>query len=208
MDTTSEKDRTTPSPSASRPKTTAPEDITGAQMAGDPMGGGNLDKIRDILFGAQARDYERKFSTLEERLLKESVDLRNDLKRRFDSLELYIKKEVEAVTDRVKSEQAERADSMKDLSRELKDLAKAMEKKSGQLEDQASKAQREIRQQILDQSKSLSEEIQTHHTELSAALDQAVQQLRTEKTDRASLAALFMEASMRLNNEFKIPGGD
>ena len=172
-----------------------------AQTAAD------LDKIRDILFGAQSRDYERKFSTLEERLLKESAELRNDLKRRFDSLEVYIKKEIEAVTDRVKAEQAERADSITELSRELKDLVKNLDKKTGHLEEQASKAQRELRQQLLDQSKSLSEDMQTHHKELSVALDHAVEQLRTEKTDRASLAALFMEASMRLNNEFKIPGG-
>lgn len=206
MNTSTEKDRT--NSSAFRAKNPAAEEAATTQVAGDQMAGGNLDKIRDILFGAQSRDYERKLATLEERLLKESSDLRNDLKRRFDSLELYIKKEVEAVTERVKSEQAERADALKELSCELKDLAKGIEKKTTQLEDQASKAQRDLRQQILDQSKNLSEEIQGHHKELAAAQDQAVQQLRTEKTDRASLAALFMEASMRLNNEFKIPGGE
>lgn len=208
MSMSMETDRT--SSSSPQAYAAAPEETAAARVAGsgEQMAGGNLDKIRDILFGAQSRDYERKFSTLEERLLKESAELRNDLKRRFDALELYIKKEIEAVTDRVKAEQTERAESMKELSRELKDLANTMDKKTGQLEDQASKAQRELRQQLLDQSKTLSEEIQMHHKELSAALDQAVQQLRTEKTDRASLAALFMEASMRLNNEFKIPGGD
>ena len=206
MNTSTEKDRT--GPSISKMKSGEPGDDAAAQTVGEKMAGGNLDKIRDILFGSQARDYERKFATLEERLLKESVELRNDLKRRFDALELYIKKEVEAVTDRIKSEQAERAEAVKDLSREVKDLAKVVDKKTGQLEEQAAKAQREIRQQILDQSKNLSEEIQEHHQQLSAALDQAVQQLRTEKTDRAALATLFMEASMRLNNEFKIPGGD
>lgn len=99
------------------------------QVPGDQMASGNLDKIRDILFGAQARDYERKFATLEEQLLKESADLRNDLKRRFDSLELYIKKEVEAITERVKTEQTGQVDSLKELSSELKDLAKGIEKK-------------------------------------------------------------------------------
>lgn len=208
MNTSLETDRT--GMSVPRDGAAAPDGAAAAQTAGtgEQMAGGNLDKIRDILFGAQARDYERKFATLEDRLLKESAELRNDLKRRFDSLELYIKKEIEVVTDRVKAEQSERADSMKELVRELKDLAMTMDKKAGQLEDQASRAQRELRQQLLDQSKSLSEEVQTHRKDLSAALDQAVQQLRTEKTDRASLAALFMEASMRLNNEFKIPGGD
>jgi DNA repair exonuclease SbcCD nuclease subunit len=208
MNTSLETDRT--GTSELRSRTAAPDETPTAQAAGtgEQMAGGNLDKIRDILFGAQSRDYERKFATLEERLLKESAELRNDLKRRFDSLEIYIKKEIEAVTDRVKAEQAERADSMKELAREVKDLSVTMDKKTGQLDDQAARAQRELRQQLLEQSKSLSEEIQTHHKDLSAALDQAVQQLRTEKTDRASLAALFMEASMRLNNEFKIPGGD
>jgi DNA repair exonuclease SbcCD ATPase subunit len=206
MNPSIEKDRI--SSSAFRAKNPATEEASTTQVAGDQMASGNLDKIRDILFGAQTRDYERKFAVLEERLVKESADLRNDLKRRFDSLELYIKKEVEAITERVKSEQTGRVDSLKELSSELKDLAKGIEKKTSQLEEQALKAQRDLRQQLLDQSKSLSEEIQEHHKELSAAQGLAVQQLRTEKTDRASLAALFMEASMRLNNEFKIPGGE
>ena len=33
-----------------------------------PPDTGNVDKIRDILFGSQMRDYDRRFSTLEERL--------------------------------------------------------------------------------------------------------------------------------------------
>jgi DNA repair exonuclease SbcCD ATPase subunit len=206
MNPSIEKDRI--SSPAFRAKNPATEEASTTQVPGDQMASGNLDKIRDILFGAQTRDYERKFTVLEERLVKESADLRNDLKRRFDSLELYIKKEVEAITERVKSEQTGRVDSLKELSSELKDLAKGIEKKTSQLEEQALKAQRDLRQQLLDQSKNLSEEIQEHHKELSAAQDLAVQQLRTEKTDRASLAALFMEASMRLNNEFKIPGGE
>ena len=207
MNTSIEKDRT--NPATFRAKNPAAEEpASSTQIPGDQMASGNLDKIRDILFGAQTRDYEQKFATLEERLVKESVDLRNDLKRRFDSLELYMKKEVEAITERIKSEQTGRVDSLKELSSELKDLAKGIEKKTTQLEEQASKAQRDLRQHILDQSKSLSEEIHARHKELSAAQDQAVQQLRTEKTDRASLAALFMEASMRLNNEFKIPDGE
>ena len=206
MNTSIEKDRT--SSSAFRAKSTTVEEASTTQVPGDQMASGNLDKIRDILFGAQTRDYERKLATIEDRLAKESADLRNDLKRRFDSLELYIKKEVEAITERVKSEQTGRVDSLKELSSELKDLAKGIEKKTSQLEEQTSKAQRDLRQQLLDQSKNLSEEIQEHHKALSAAQDQAVQQLRTEKTDRAALAALFMEASMRLNNEFKIPDGE
>ena len=37
---------------------------------------GNVDKIRDILFGGQMRDYERRFQELEDRLLEEGAQNR------------------------------------------------------------------------------------------------------------------------------------
>lgn len=36
----------------------------------DQAGGGNLDKVRDILFGTQMRDYEKRFNRMEERFMK------------------------------------------------------------------------------------------------------------------------------------------
>src|SRR5215212_4784716 len=77
----------------------------------------NIDKIRDILFGVQMRDYEKRFTRLEERLLKESQDLRDETRRRFDSLEAFIKSEFAAVTDRLQSEQRTRDESVQTLSR-------------------------------------------------------------------------------------------
>ena len=40
----------------------------------DGAAGGNLDKVRDLLFGGQMRDYDRKFARLEERLVKETAE--------------------------------------------------------------------------------------------------------------------------------------
>src|SRR5665213_1982579 len=53
-------------------------------------GAGNVDKIRDILFGSQMRDYEARFARLEETLVKETVEIRETNRRRFDQLETYI----------------------------------------------------------------------------------------------------------------------
>ena len=124
---------------------------------------------------------------------------------RFDALEAYIKKEVESLTNRVKAEHGVRAESVKELTRELKDLSKTLERKVSQFDDQTTKGHRELRQQILDQHKSLSNDIQQKHRALTVALEKAVQELRGEKIDRASLAELFMETAMRLNDELKIP---
>src|SRR6266545_6724972 len=85
----------------------------------------NVDKIRDILFGTQMRDYDTKFSRLEERLAKEAGDLRDDVKRRLASLESYFKGELGAVAEQVRVEREERTPAIKALASELKEHIKS-----------------------------------------------------------------------------------
>ena len=190
-----------PSAAAERKKG-ALEPASGAEAAGP----GNLEKIRDILFGAQVNDFEKKFARLEDRLLKETSDSRAEAKKRFESLEAFIRKEIEALADRIKTETAERAESGKELGRELRETGRSLEKKLGQLDEQTTKSQRELRQQILDQSKSLTEEIRNRVRESAAALSRELSELRAEKTDRAALAGVFTDAAMRLTGDLKVPG--
>lgn len=170
--------------------------------------GGNIDKIREILFGVQMRDYEKRFSRLEERLLKESSDLRDDTRKRFEALESFVKSEFESLTGRLQAEGRTREETAQNLSRELQETGKTLDKKLNQLDEQTARGQRDLRQQILDQSKNLSDDIRQKHNELLALVEREVADLGHAKTDRASLAALFTEVSLRLNNEFKIPGND
>ena len=179
-----------------------PVTVAGAETAG----AGNLEKIRDILFGAQVHDFEKRFTRLEERLLKETSDARVETKKRFDALEAFIKKEVESLSERIKTEQSERTESGKEISRELREAVRGLEKKLAQLDDVTTRSQRELRQQILDQSKALTEEIRTRIRESATALSKELKELRSEKTDRAALAGLFTEAAMRLSNDSKHSG--
>src|SRR3974390_155448 len=74
---------------------------------GELREGANVDKIRDILFGANMREYEKRFARLEEKLTKSSDALRDDLKKRFDSLESFMREEMESNNQRLKAEKAE-----------------------------------------------------------------------------------------------------
>jgi hypothetical protein len=168
-------------------------------------GAGNLEKIRDILFGAQVTDFEKRFQRLEERILKETADARAETNKRFEALEAFIRKEVESLAERVKTEQAERVESGKEHSREMREAVRSLEKKLAQMDDVTTKNQRELRQQILDQSKALTEEIRSRVRESAAALSREIKDLRTEKTDRAALAGLFTDVAMRLSNDSKQP---
>jgi hypothetical protein len=59
---------------------------------------GNVDKIRDILFGGQMRDYERRFSDLEKRLTKNIELISTNFEKRMDRLNAFAKREVEKLT--------------------------------------------------------------------------------------------------------------
>ena len=47
----------------------------------------SVDQIRDIIFGSQMQEYEKRFLALEQRLLKESKALRDELRESFKALE-------------------------------------------------------------------------------------------------------------------------
>ena len=52
-----------------------------SRLVTEQAGGASLDKVRDILFGVQMRDYDRRFARLEERLVKETADLKDEVKK-------------------------------------------------------------------------------------------------------------------------------
>jgi chromosome segregation ATPase len=180
-----------------------------SRLVADPAGGGaSLDKVRDILFGVQMRDYERRFARLEERLLKDTSDLKDEVKKRVDALEQYIRSETGSLGDRLKSERDERVEAAAEGMRELRESSRAHEKRSAQLDEQLSKSQRDLREQILDQHRRLSEEIRQKVDEVLAALARETETLRADKTDRATLASLLTEMAMRLTDELRIPGAE
>jgi hypothetical protein len=171
-------------------------------------GAGNVDKIRDILFGSQMRDYESRFARLEETLIKETLEIRDTNRRRFDQLESYIKKEFETVQTRVKAERDERTDGASQLSRELKELNDSLSRRIRDLDDRETTVERNLRSDLLQQARDLTEEIRARHDELAAILEKRVGELRDGKTDRAALATLFNEVALRLSDQFQIPGAE
>ena len=191
--------------------------------AEDGLGGGNIEKVRDIFFGTQMRDYEKRFLRMEERMNKEVSNLREETRKRFDSMESYMKGEVESLSDRLVAEQNERTESMKrevellndrlkneqtdrigsikDLSSEAKEASRVLEKRLGQLDEQLNKISRELRQQLLDQFKELSDIIRLKYEDTMTALEGVAHELRSDKVDRSKLSELLMGMALHLNDE-------
>jgi hypothetical protein len=168
-------------------------------------GAASLEKVRDILFGSQMREVDRRFARLEERIAKDTRDLKDEIKRRLDAFEQFVKGENESLSSQLRNEQAERADGDAKQARELADTTRAFERRTTTLDEQQARNQREIRQQLLEQHQRLSDDLREKVDEVLAALAREAQELRHDKTDRQALAALLKEMAMRLTDEFKLP---
>ena len=161
----------------------------------------SLSQVRDILFGSHIRDLDKKFSRLEERLLKECADLRHETRMRLENLENYIREETGALSSRTKNEQVKRDEALKAISEEQRKLADSLEKKMVEIDEQAERTQRELRQQIFTQSQNLHDDIRQKYQEIVSLLERETGEIKSEKTDRSQLAALFTELALRLNSQ-------
>jgi hypothetical protein len=191
------------------PQEGATRETNAVQMSStQPAADTSLDQIRDLLFGAVVRETDKKLARLEERLLKEQEEVREDARRGFESLELFVKREMESLAERLQAEHPTRHEALRALSQKPKDIVSGFEKMTSQLDEQTANAQRELRQQILDQSKTLRDEYRGQYRQLSEAVSRALHEFRGEKTDRAVMAALFSELGVRLRHELDHPGSD
>jgi seryl-tRNA synthetase len=176
--------------------------VNAGPTANSPLTDANsMEKIRDILFGNQLKEFEKRFSRLEERVGRETDVLRSDLKKRFDTLEQYIRNEIESVSTRLKKEQESRNSANESMQAEIKAKMTAVDNRIEGLDTQLGDITRDLRQQLLDQSKALSEEIQAKADQAAANLDRSMGTLQGEKVDRATLSSFLVELAVRLSDE-------
>src|SRR5688572_31293940 len=76
----------------------------------------SLDKVRDILFGGQMRAVDSRLQGLEERLRSDHEALRADFVKQVESLDGFIRSEVQLLGERLAGERAKRTEELKSLA--------------------------------------------------------------------------------------------
>jgi exonuclease VII large subunit len=186
--------------SGGKSKTDSKKDPPSPRTKLDVPDTGSVDKIRDILFGNQMRDFQRRFSQMEERVAKATQDLRNETYKRLETLEHFIKKEQDTLKDRLKSEADQREIDDKKLQDDLKDAAASLKKDITKAEEKLLELTSELRQQLLDQSKTLTEDIQHRHEQTSKMVHNTANGLDEAKLDRSTFSEYLIEMAMRISN--------
>ena len=162
---------------------------------------GNIDKIRDILFGGQMRDYESRLADLEKQMLQRIEKVAGNIEKRLESLTATSKKQIDKLAEQLKEERKARADDGKQGARELKSLDEKIESwytdLEGRLEEDADK----IRNSLAEQSEEMSARIEETFAELSESIDRESKTLTDATVARQELASLLGDLAKRLKKD-------
>ncbi len=165
----------------------------------------NVDQIRDILFGGQMRDYERRFVELHQKLEADLARMREAQDKRLAQIEKRIDDQFDKLNKLMRQEIDDRNGAVADLESRVQQAARTARAEINKAVDGVSG---EVVQSDERQRAALDDLQQTFAVragEAEAALARTGTQLRAEKVGREDLAALLAEFALRLKGDFELP---
>ena len=165
----------------------------------------NVEQIRDILFGGQMRDYERRFQELHQRLEAELARMRDAHEKRLAQIDKRVDDQLDKLGKLLRQEVQDRNRSVDDLESRIQQAARTAR---GELaasleahEKELAATDERLRAAVADVSKAT----QARAGEVEGTVARVAAELRDEKVGREDLAALLAELALRLKGDFELP---
>jgi hypothetical protein len=165
-----------------------------------------VERIREILFGPQIREYGQRLSRIEERLSQETTELKAEVRRRLDALDAFTRQEMSDLRESLRIERGERTESAARLSQSLADSIKSLERRLTESDERMANGLREFRQATFERIKSVLDDLTERISKLEASQNRHLEELRDRSIDRFEFAGLLTELGLRVRGELVMNG--
>lgn len=155
----------------------------------------NISKIRDILFGNNINEIDRRFNKIEQELHEMITSVKQDLQNQLHSFDDYYKAEVSSILDQIKQEQEIRSAEVDRINKDLDRLNKAILSVKEEMNNNV----RDLRSRMMDHYKENSANISKLEQELKKSLNNEVNRLSESKVDRKALALMLSDMAMKIS---------
>ncbi|MEN9502449.1 MAG: hypothetical protein RI964_1734 [Pseudomonadota bacterium] len=159
----------------------------------NPVQDRNLDMVRNILFGEQTRENEKRLATLERFVKVWTSSVRDEMRKNFDTLS----HEIQLVQDLLAEETKARLGDTTSSRKHFEQASKGIET----LHKQVLSNHEFVQQRVDNEVSQLTQRIDQQREELQNQLKQAADQLRHDKADRKLIANLLDHVSQQLSGE-------
>jgi hypothetical protein len=166
---------------------------------------GNIDQIRDIIFGAQLREYDNRFDKIDSDLSMMQQDIQARIEQVRTVLSTEMRTAVDSLEKKIKSitlnTQEESADLRQQIDRINRKFSSSIEALDEALDSQTGS----IRDELSQTRERLSEETRILKTQVFEELDRRFSMLREVKVSRDDMAEILFELGMRLKGTEFVP---
>ncbi|MBK8285079.1 MAG: hypothetical protein IPK97_09445 [Ahniella sp.] len=175
-----------------------------ADARAEAGGDRNVDQIRDILFGGQMRDYERRFGELSSRLEQDAARLRSDFDSRVSALEKRMDEQFDRLHKALRQEVQDRGQSLDDLESRHQQASRTQRSEVNasisNLQSDLAATDERLRAVLAD----LQTALKVAGERADGALGQTREELRRDKVSREDLAGMLAEVALRLKGQFDL----
>jgi DNA anti-recombination protein RmuC len=166
---------------------------------------GNIDQIRDILFGTQLREYSTRLEEVEKNLSL----LHQEIRDRSDEVKQSLSKDIqslgESLDKKFKSLALKDDEEKVDIRQQLDRLSKRLSSNVTTLDETIDKQTTALRDQLLSNHDELQSEIKILRNQIFEELDKRIAGLNQTKIARDDMAAILFEVGFRLKGTEFVP---
>lgn len=170
----------------------------------DPTGG-NVEQIREILFGGHIRAFDERFDLVEARLSKESTNLRKAIEKRVLELERLLGEYREEASDQLNAETSNRDLALNKMELAMASARMDAENQMAEMQDRHDSELKSMQAEFKAEFKAVRAELKAAHKELNTALNrnERTQERRAEKLDhdkvtRKDLSSFLTDVAKKL----------
>lgn len=162
---------------------------------------GNVDQIREILFGSQTRELNKRFEKLENDIKRAQDEIKTKIEQNQKDFSLRLDNEVELISKKIKNITIQQQEEIADIrDNELKQ-EKRVQSSIDILNDEISAKHEQLYKEQLENRNNLQEAINNLKNELFDIMEEKLQELGDLKLSRDDAAEIMMETAMRLKGK-------
>jgi len=159
---------------------------------------GDIEKVRDILFGKYVSNFEQRFAELEARLEADVDQLKEKLIDKMSNMDGDVNESLGRLDKQIIEEKSVRDAELQSLQSTLLEAEAALKNAIATMEDQANQELASVRASLEESHQDLLDRTLSNQAELTSQLDQQKEELENDKVGRQSLALLLDEVAIKL----------
>lgn len=166
---------------------------------------GNIDQIRDIIFGAQLRDFNSRFEKLESELALLQQEMHDYASQVKSVLSTEVRAAIDSFEKKLKSLSLTSQEENADLRQQLDRLNRKFSSNLEALDESVDLQTSSLRQDLSQTRDRLQEEVRNLRSQVFDELNNRMAMLREGKVSRDDMAEILFELGMKLKGTEFVP---